>query len=181
MAGKTYSGTYTSTILLTSAVQQNPVTLTGSISVHGTNASSDSGFYSTTNVLWSITNLGHITATGVTSYGIALLYGGIIQNGAVGNSLGIIQSDETGILLTGAVSSVVNDGTIIGTAGRGVFMQDGGTLTNGGSGATHATIEGGFIGVSIYNANGLLTNAGTILGTGYAGLAVQLYAGTVNN
>jgi hypothetical protein len=181
MAGKTYSGSYTTTVLLTSSVQQNPATLTGSIAVHGTNASSDSGFYSTTDFVWSITNLGHITATGVTSYGIALLYGGIIQNGAVGNSLGIIQSDETGILLTGNISSVVNDGTIIGTAGRGVFLQDGGTLTNGGSGATHATIEGGFVGVSIYNANGLLNNSGTILGTGYAGLAVELYAGTVNN
>jgi hypothetical protein len=177
MAGTIYSGTYTSTILLTNPVQQNPVTLTGSILVNGTNASSDSGFYSAINALWSITNLGHITAHGDTSYGIALLYGGAIQNGSASNTLAAIVSDETGILLTGQVSSVVNNGTIQGTAGRGVFLQDGGTLSN----ARGASVIGGFEGVAIYNAGGSLTNAGTITDTGSAGLGVQLYAGVVNN
>ena len=139
MAGKIYSGTYTNTILLTNAVQQNPVTLTGSILVNGTNASSDSGFYSSTNFLWSITNLGQITAHGDTSYGIALLFGGDIQNGSAANTLAAIVADETGVLLTGQVSSLANDGTIEGTAGRGVFLQDGGTVTN----ARGALVQGG--------------------------------------
>jgi hypothetical protein len=184
MAGTIYAGTYTSTILLTNPVAQNPVTLTGDITVYGTNASSDSGFYGAATVggPFTIDNLGHITATGPTSYGIALLAGGTIVNGGAGSALGVIQSDETGILLSGAnPSGVTNDGTIIGTAGRGVFLQDGGTLVNGATGATTATILGGFEGVAIYNAGGVLTNAGTIRDTGSAGFGAELYAGVATN
>jgi collagen type I/II/III/V/XI/XXIV/XXVII alpha len=180
MGGKIYSGTYTTTIVLTSRPQQNPATLTGAIMVNGTNAASDSGFYSDAGGSFSITNLGRITVTGDTSYGILLRNGGTIHNGGVGTA-GYIRSDETGILLSGSVSTLVNDGSIIGALGRGVFLQDGGTLTNGTVGATYATIEGGFEGVAIYNANGLLTNSGSILDTGTAGLGVELYAGLVNN
>ena len=179
MTGRTYHGTYTTTILLTDTVQQNPATLTGTIAVNGTNASSDSGFYSSVGFSWSLFNQGSIDAAGVTSYGIALLgAGGTIQNGALGSSSGMIRSDETGIFLTGGIGTVTNDGTIIGAAGRGVFLQDGGTLTNA---AGTATIDGGFVGVAIYNAGGSLTNAGTIENTGTAGLGVQLYAGNVVN
>ncbi len=182
MAGTIFAGTYTSTILLDNPIQQSPATLTGTISVAGTSAASDSGFYGVAGDQFSIDNLGQIRASGVSSYGILLLGGGVITNGAGGSNLGLIQSDETGILLTGTqTSTVFNDGTIIGTAGRGVFLQDGGRVSNGGTNATTATILGGFEGVAIYNPYGLLTNAGTIRDTGSAGFGAELYSGTVVN
>ena len=180
MTGKIYSGTYTSTILLTDTLQ-NPVTLTGAIIASGSNAATDSGFYSSVAFAWSITNLGRITATGATSYGIALLQGGTIANGSIGGPLASITSDETGIFITGAAATVTNHGSIAGTAGRGVFLEAGGTLTNGSSGAAGATISGGFEGVAVYNAGAGVTNFGTILATETFGLGVEIYAGTVAN
>lgn len=182
MAGTIYAGTYTSTLLLDNPIQQSPATLTGSVTVSGTTAATDSGFYGIAGDQFSIDNYGRILATGAFAYGIALLGGGHIQNGVGGAALGFIQADEIGVFLTGSLaSSVINDGTIIGTNGRGVFLQDGGKVNNGGTNSETATILGGFEGVAIYNPNGLLTNAGTIRDTGIAGFAAQLYNGTIVN
>ncbi len=88
----------------------------------------------------TVVNSGTIAGTDGSSYGVELLEGGIVDNGAYDTTTGLISGGEFGVIVEGAAGAVSNYGTI------------------------EATVTGG-IGVKFTGAfNDTLTNAGTIAG-----------------
>ena len=100
--------------------------------------------------------------------------GGVASNGAVNDSLALIEG-YTGLSL-GAATEAENFGTVWGTGEaltQGVLLGAGASLTNGAAGHTGAIVEG-YEGVSTTGAASTVTNFGTIIGEG--GTAVSFGA-----
>ena len=116
-----------------------------------------------------VANNGTITGTGAGSYGVGLLSGGTLANGAT-SSQAYVGGTAEGVLVTTSPGVVNNDGTIVatGTFGIGVGLRAGGNLTNGANNGT-ALVSGKYEGVSLRSA-GVVTNLATI--TSSAGVAV---------
>jgi hypothetical protein len=112
MAGRTFSGTYTSFISLYNPATQRPATVTGKI----INASGQ-GIVGNFNFAWTVNNQGTIEGNGSTNgFGIQLLDGGTVNNAAGGLIAGYNQA----ILVEFASGAVTNLGRIEGTGTNGV-------------------------------------------------------------
>ncbi len=131
MAGTTVTSSTTIGINLTLA-SQNPVFIatTGTIAVTGTNASA---IYAAQGVTGTITNNGKLTASH--GYGVRLLSGGTITNGAASITSAAIVGETYGVRLgIHGAGKVVNFGTIANTStttGMGVFASGSATVSNG--------------------------------------------------
>src|SRR5579871_1636591 len=163
MAGTTISGIYSAGITLGSSTLQNPATVTGTI-----NATSGTALYGSNAAAWSVYNDGTISGP---ARGISLAAGGTIQNQATA----LISSGKIGVDIAGDAGTVINAGSIGGTALDGIRLADAGSVTNLAGG----TISGGTY-VAIYiRHGGTISNAkgGTIAG------ALQIYdaLGTITN
>jgi hypothetical protein len=96
---------------------------------------------------------------------VQLQDGGTVDNGQSGSTAGLILAGgtySTAVLITGAAGTVVNYGTIAGSAPHygGVVLQDGGTVANAGE------IFGNVGAVEIDNAVGSVINSGVVSDTG---------------
>ena len=146
----------------------------------------------------SVTNMapGVIEDTGGFGFGISMVGGTVVNNGAIrgdfgptyvgaginmGTGGGYISNASSGIITGGiyshGVTNIVNAGTILGftTSHKygDVYLQTGGSITNLGTGVINA--EGGAYGIKVGKATGVVTNAGYI--NGGAGDAVSLTGG----
>jgi hypothetical protein len=145
----------------------------------------------------TVTNSGAITGgAGTGGAAVYLGGGGSVINGESGKALGLISSNNDGVLVNHAAGTVTNFGTILGgaTGGAGVVLGAGGTVINGaGKGKSHALISAKESSVYIGGIGGKLTggaaatvvNYGSMRSTGLGATgapAVLLVAGgTVTN
>ena len=170
MTGRTISNTYTTSILL-NGTTDNPVTVTGTISV--TKGGALTGPKGT---VWTVTNEGLIASTA--GFGVYLAAGGTLAN-TVG---GQINGKNEAVAIFGTVGLVLNDGTLFGGT-DGVIFDAGGMVTNeaGGTIAGTAAFSTGIsiIGNSI-DGMGTVVNAGTVTATGGPGVDLS-FGGLVNN
>lgn len=109
-------------------------------------------------------------------YGIWLRNGGDVTVG----SSGTVQGSYTGVMVDAGFSSVVNDGTIIGTRAS-ISLQGGGTVTNAG------TLVGGVVGGSfglpstfVNTESGMVTASGPSSGSGPFGFLLNAGGNLVN-
>jgi len=128
----------------------------------------------------TVQNLATVLSTGgAGDSGVEMQAGGILSNGAAGETAALIEGYE-GVLITGAAATMSNFGAVLATGvggDYGVKITDGGRLTNGAPG-DHGALIDGYGGVSFSGAGGTFLNFGTILGTG-DGAGVTLSAGGV--
>jgi hypothetical protein len=114
------------------------------------------------NATGTVKNFGTISGTASSGYGVDLISGGRLTNGATTDT-GASISGNGGVKL-GATGTVINFATITGSGvpggGYGAVLESGGNLTNGSSGDANALI-GGFGGVIVYGAD-KVTNFGTL-------------------
>ena len=109
---------------------------------------------------WTLVNYGQVIGKGKDA--VALYNGGYVSNAGSG-----VISDKQAIYVSGAAGTVVNAGSLIGTA-YGVRLADGGLVTN----ATGGLITGGSHGVYV---GGVAT--ATVMNAGSIGGGVYLYGG----
>ena len=126
-----------------------------------------------------VQNGGTIAATGTDTAGVYLATG-TVDNGQIGATTALISGAENGVVITGA-GTVNNDGTITGVASDAVYLGSGG-VTNGQLGDATALIDGGPLdnGVLIKSGAGTVANFGTMTGGGTAGVFLA-GGGTVTN
>jgi hypothetical protein len=150
MSTNQITGTIITGVSLSSALYDNPVTVTNTARVSG----SVYGIYAATG--WAIENAGTITGTtnAATDGGVSLGDGGSVTN-AVGGSIG---GGNDGVRIVGATGTVDNSGAITGTYNAGVYLNSG-SVTNqiGGS------ISGATNGVDL-TGGGTIDNLGIIAG-----------------
>lgn len=155
----TLSGNYSSSITLTSATYDNPVTVTGTISLAA------AGIDLQAASVWSIVNAGLIESPGAAgAYGISLGAGGYVEN--LGG--GVIASNVD-IEFTGAAGTLVNAGSLGG--GTGVNLLAGGSVGNSG------LISSTFHGIKAPHGSVTVTNSGTITDSNASYSAIALNAG----
>jgi hypothetical protein len=152
MATNQITGTITTGVTLTSALYDDPVTVTNTANVSG----GAYGIYAKTD--WTIDNAGTIAAgSGAGHRGVFLADGGAVTNEASGS----IGGGQHGVIINGAAGTVDNSGTITGImGGEGVYLRAGGSVTNAATG----TISGHRYGVSAEGTSATVENAGTISG-----------------
>jgi fibronectin-binding autotransporter adhesin len=118
--------------------------------------------------LATVVNFGTILGSaGPFGYGVYLMDGGVLTNGAAGDTQALI-SGGFGISAIGAAATVQNFGTIAGQGSRfhsGVLLSAGGSITNGSAADVKATISG-YDGVGAASA-ATIQNFGTIQADGY--------------
>ena len=177
MAGTTITSSTTIGIDLT-LTSQNPVFIatTGTVAVSGTNAGA---IYAAQGVVGTITNNGKLTASH--GYGVRLLSGGTITNGAASVTSASIVGEAYGIKLgVHGTGKIVNFGTIANTStgtGMGVFALGSATVSNGSATDTSASISGYYSGVRISGTAASVVNFGKISASSTLGSGVYLRAG----
>jgi hypothetical protein len=128
----------------------------------------------------TITNFARIYGLGPAGDGVFIVAGGVVTNGADGDTVALIAGQNSGVA-AGALATVVNFGTIEGIASQGVNLGVGGAVFNGS--ATNATAEiygQAGAGVLASKASTKITNFGSIVS--YRGDGVYLAdGGTVIN
>ena len=134
---------------VTLGTADNPLTITNTGMVTSTGSGVD-GIDGPAPTFWTIGNNGAVTASG--RYGVRL-DGGIVTNGRS------ISGGNDGVLISGAIGTVANDGSITGANFEGVYLGSGGSVTN----AASASISGGANGVLVLGG-GTVTDDGTISG-----------------
>ncbi len=72
----------------------------------------------------TIANFGTIEGTGSVGIGVYLAAGGLVTNGASGSGAALIEGGGGGVRLVGTGGTVVNFGTIAGTAGAAAILFD---------------------------------------------------------
>ncbi len=175
----TCSTLVTTGIVLSNPATQNSTTITATGTVTNTNPAD--AVYGTNAAAWTLSNYGTINATANYSNGINFLAGGLVSNAA-----GAFIAGPDGVQIGGAVGTVLNAGTIIGTEDYGVRLDTGGTVSNVASIGGNAQIIGGATGILLLNAGGSVYNgaagsaAATISGT-YYGVSSRDAAATVTN
>jgi hypothetical protein len=126
----------------------------------------------------AVGNYGTIRSTGTSGAGIDIAGNGLITNGAGTPTTWLIEG-ASGIVVDNN-GTVVNDGTILGTAGSGIYIQNGGSVANGSAAETGRGILGVTVGVDINGgsgAAGTVTNYGSIGATGAASTGIADRAG----
>jgi hypothetical protein len=118
-----------------------------------------------------ITNAGTIAAASSVSGGGIILGGG----GSVTNAAHALIRGYDGVSFASQMGTVVNDGSIVGTAKYGVALAAGGMITNGGTANTAAVIRGPIGVVAALPAT--LRNFGTVAGSGTYSVGAYLKAG----
>jgi len=179
--GITYSGTYSTGIVLSDPATQKPVTITTTGKIFDSAADS-AALYGTGIAPWTVENFGTIEDTSTArSAGIRLDDGGTITNGASTSTAALIAGDSYGIYVAGT-GTVTNFGTIRSVDGEGIHLTNSGTITNGASTATGAVITAALDGVYVVGT-GAVTNFGTIKATGSSIVdrGILLAAGNVVN
>jgi len=126
-----------------------------------------------------VQNGGTIIASGSDTVGV-FLGAGTVDNGQIGDTGALISGTADGVVITGA-GTVDNDATITGVASDAVYLGSG-NVTNGQLGDATALIDGGPSdnGVWIGAGIGTVANFGIITGGGAAGVFLQ-DGGTVAN
>jgi hypothetical protein len=108
----------------------------------------------------AVTNTGTISGFGTqTTSGIGIGLYSTVENSVSNATAGVIEGVRTGISITNAAGTILNDGTVIGSSFCGVNLAAGGSVNNAGM------LAGGTSG--IYLSDGMVTNSGTILGSRY--------------
>jgi Ca2+-binding RTX toxin-like protein len=126
----------------------------------------------------TVANFATLAGNGASGYGIFMVAGGSVTNGASGATAALISGYFRGMRNPTSAVTITNFATIAGTgtAGVGVDLLAGGSVTNGATGSTAAVIAGGTIGVS-FGAAGDITNFGTMIGSNTNSIGVALFAG----
>jgi len=159
---KVISGSYTTSITLSSSAD-NPVTVTGTITVSGRALIGQSP------TSWTITNQGVVESSGAVGIDLA-------SGGSVGNDTGaLISGYSYALRIQAAAGSVVNAGSMgaTGLQGRGIALFAGGSVTNQTGG-----IISGFLGISAGGSSAsTVINTGIISSSGALGHAITLNAG----
>ncbi len=128
----------------------------------------------------TVKNFGSILATDSDGAGVGIDNGGLLINGTAIDT-GALVRGAYGVHFYNAAATVLNFGTIEGTAqygffgppgGDGVHLGEGGSATNGSAGDRTALIEGYNNGVAAAGAYATVSNFGTISGVTGAGVAV---------
>ncbi len=166
MTNQTITASYLTGITLTAT--NTTIASTGSVT--NNNAAAVSGLPGTA---WTLVNQGGVT--GIGADGVDLATGGFVSNAFAANVVGY-----TGVDIRGATGTVVNGGSIAGTASRyaGVALAAGGSVTNV---ATGMLI--GYNGIRIGGSAGTVMNNGkitTLPGAGTDGVNL-LAGGSVTN
>jgi hypothetical protein len=121
-----------------------------------------SGIFAT-NTPVTITNYAEIYGVGPAGDGVFIVAGGIITNGADGDTVARIRGDYSGVA-AGALATVANFGTILGDASQGVNLGLGGTVINGSATDATAEIYGqAGAGVRASKASATISNFGAIV------------------
>ena len=157
----TIFGTYASGVTLTVPT----TTIASTAQVHASLKTSGA-VNGSSGTAWVVVNQGSIANGGVSSRGISLAAGGTITN----TSLGMI-SASSAVWITGGAGSLVNQGTLIGTASA-VYLVTG-SVTN----AAGGMITGASSGVLIHTAAASAINLGQITATQVGGVGVSLVNG----
>jgi hypothetical protein len=126
----------------------------------GAGLGSGTGVY-ITGAAGTVTN--HSTISGA-AYGVGFGAGGLVTNTSS------IKGGEDGVIVQGAIGTIVNSGTITATVDDGVALFKGGSVTN----ASGASISGSNVGAGIYITGGTatVTNAGNIAGADKTGVFI---------
>lgn len=176
----TLSGTYISTIDLTNAASQNPVTVTGLIDINSQTVGAV-GILGEAGYAWTLGNVGTIASTGNSGVGVRFQSGGKVLNGQSDSITGLIVGASQGVYISGSAGTVVNYGTIAGTdaLSQGIYLANGGIIANDSSGL----ITGRVIGISLGYGPNIVHNSGTIEARGvripgYGVLGVGILATT---
>src|SRR5229473_759392 len=167
---KTFSGTYTTTQILSNPTADNPatVTSTGLVDVNSTTANIV-GILGNSGVAWTVTNLGTVKSIGSLGVGIYLKSGGLVTNGASGTAPALIDGSYAGLFINGGSGTVVNFGTIEGSgteSTKGIVLGTGGEVSNGPGGLIAGAKNGVYLRPSITGTAGTLINQGTIKSLG---------------
>ncbi|HXV00121.1 MAG TPA: hypothetical protein VG166_06465 [Caulobacteraceae bacterium] len=117
--------------------------------------------------LATITNFGTIVDS--SGWGVALVSGGTVTNGASGSTAASILGQSSGVAAGGA-PRVINFGTIRGATVSGVEV-DAGVVTNGSATDEAAAIYGKYSGVVVTSGAGTVTNFGEISAAAAASFA----------
>ncbi len=187
---RTISSSYTTTQNL-ATITDNPTTVTGTgtIAVNST-AAFTGALVGNGGYAWTISNFGTLESLGSQGFGINLLDGGFIANGAAGVGGALIEGTGFGIQISGtgaASGTVTNYGTIAGISHSGnatgiVFNAVPGMVNNGGTifaGATGGNATGIF-----FTSGGVVSNTGLIdaaYGANDAGVSGANGSVTVSN
>ena len=182
----TYSGTYTSTLVVTNAtpILTGTITVAAGVALDATNPPQTVQIAAGALVVDSSFGPGD---TGINlQAGDTLLNAGFIQGGGVGvkiagggyvsnASTGYIRGNSNyGLLVTGAAGTLLNAGRVAVTGGYGVYFEAGGSVTD----LASSQVSGRDYGIRIVGATGTVTNAGIVQGS-VAGVA--LVSGAVTN
>jgi hypothetical protein len=152
-------------LVLSSPAYANPIVINPGVTISQVVASS--GY-------WTIQNGGSIFSQNQVM--------NLLAGGSVTNQTSALIEGINGVYITGAISTVVNNGTVIATgtsvphtySGFGIGLHAGGSVTNAASG----TITSGYAAVDVTGATGTVVNYGRIGATGNGnGRAIQLFAG----
>ena len=148
-----------------SAVQLTPggTVINGALSdTVATMVGANSGVILAGPIASQVLNFGTITGSG--GFGVELGAGGVLVNGATGDTSALIQGTRAVYAEGINAATIANYGTIAEVvAGTAVSLTSGGTVINGTTADTAALINGQ-IGIAILNGNGVVLNFGTIEG-----------------
>ncbi len=170
---RTFSGTYTTTQVLSNPATDNPVTVagTGLINVNSTSAYA-AGIFGNSGTAWTLSNFGTVESIGSKGIGVNLQSGGTITNGASNLTSGLIAGSLDGIDIQGSAGTITNFGTIAstttGTTGSAIALSAGGLVTN----------YGLIVGARAPNVIGTATGYGGVITTSTISATVQNF-GTI--
>jgi hypothetical protein len=127
----------------------------------------------------TIVNFRTISGFGTQGYGVEMIGGGQITNGAANDTIAIIRGEYAGVV-SQALTTLINFGTIAGTKNQGVVLDRGGSVTNGAAADARATISGATGGIDAIDEAVTISNFATIAAT-VSGTAIYMEGGKVTN
>ena len=188
----TISASTTLGIVLNPTSYSNPVVVEAGVTISKSSGGSAVVGNHGSSGSFIIQNYGVIAAP-VSGYvaGVSLAPGGSVTNAAAGT----ITGGYFGVMFSGGLGTVVNDGSIAATRTilntveqvAAVYLSAGGSVINGASASITVGLDGGSgslpSGVRIGGADGLVVNSGRIADTGADGIGVEFFGtgGSITN